>query len=212
LLVKKLLEDRGLEVQALIGAPSVAGRGELRGIQAASRLDVLDLLTRGGFDLMHYSGHGDFDPESPDRVGWIFEGGLLTSGELSQMELAPRLIVANACLSARSSNRLQRGKRSSDRRSEADLLPSLADEFFRRGVRNYVGTAWEVSDAGAVEFARKLYEALLPGTRGESGETIGNAVLLARQDLHERWNEFDALWAAYQHYGDPEERLSSARA
>ena len=105
-----------------------------------------------------------------------------------------------------------RAWRSSDQRTEADLLPSLADEFFHRGVRNYIGTAWEVSDAGAVEFARSLYDALLPSRSGKPGETIGEAVLQARLALHAKWKQFDALWAAYQHYGDPQERLVSSSA
>jgi hypothetical protein len=47
-------------------------------------------------------------------------------------------------------------------RSEAALLPSLADEFFRLGVRNYVGAAWEVNDIGAELFATRLYDPCCP--------------------------------------------------
>lgn len=194
-----------LDVTALIGAPNASRRGKLADIPAAGRLDVLARLMGERWDILHYCGHGDFDPRHPERAGWVFENGkLLTANELRRVDLAPRLVVANACLSARTSDRLQRGKRSSDQRSEADLLPSLADEFFCRGVRNYVGTAWEVDDAGAVEFAQRFYDELLG-----RGNSIGSALLAARRQLYEARSRYDSLWAAYQHYGNPDDKLTA---
>ena len=55
----------------------------------------------------------------------------------------------------------------------AGLLPSLADEFFKLGVRNYVGTAWEVNDIGAELFARVFYTSLLAGA--PFGESVRRA-------------------------------------
>ncbi|HSD26703.1 MAG TPA: CHAT domain-containing protein, partial [Vicinamibacteria bacterium] len=189
--VADLLRGHDVEVVALIGAPDETGQGPVAGIRAADRLECLRLLMRGGFDLLHYAGHGDFDPEAPDRVGWLFKDGLLTARELERISAPPRLIVANACLSARAS----------EKADGAALTPSLADEFFRRGVRNYVGTAWEVNDAGAVLFAETLYGALL---RKETRPTLGEAVLEARRALWRERHVYGSLWAAYQHYGDPE--------
>jgi CHAT domain-containing protein len=91
------------------------------------------------------------------------------------------------------------------------LLPGLADEFFRRGVRNYVGTAWEVNDTGAIMFAKILYENLLPKNPGEPGGTsLGEALLKARLALKDEDATFGALWAAYQHYGDPDLQLTGS--
>jgi pimeloyl-ACP methyl ester carboxylesterase len=196
--VKELLEARGdIAVDARIGAPSVPREGPLYGIKPADRLDVLSLLLRGEYDLVHYAGHGDFDPEHPNRVGWLFARGLLTPGEIGRLERVPAVIVSNACLSARTSNVVRDAQRVEVARTEAGLLPSLADEFFKLGVRNYVGTAWEVNDVGAELFARVFYGALL------DGETFGEAVRLARKALWHDRETYGALWAAYQHYGDP---------
>jgi CHAT domain-containing protein len=107
------------------------------------------------------------------------------------------VIVSNACLSARTSEMLEGGRGVEELRSEAGLLPSLADEFFKLGVRNYVGTAWEVNDVGAEVFAQEFYGALL------AGESFGEAVRGAREALWRNRDTFGALWAAYQHYGDP---------
>jgi hypothetical protein len=189
--VKELLEERGdVLVDTRIGTPGT-GDEALYGIKPADRLEVLSLLLRGDYDLVHYAGHADFDPEQPDRVGWVFARGLLMPGEIGRLERVPALIFSNAVLPARMSPVFE------DARSEAGLLPSLADEFFKLGVRNYVGTAWEVNDVGAELFARVFYGALL------DGETLGESVRRAREALWRGREIYGALWAAYQHYGDP---------
>ena len=172
--VKELLEGReDVFVEARIGAPNVPRDGALYDVKPADRLEVLSLLYNGDFDLVHYAGHGDFDPEQPNRVGWVFARGLLTPGEIGRMERVPAVIVSNACLSARTSLALAGARRPDEARTEAGLLPSLADEFFKLGVRNYVGTAWEVNDIGAELFARIFYTALL------GGESFGESVRMA---------------------------------
>jgi CHAT domain len=194
LAVARLLRERLGEknVDALIGAPNVPRTGDLRGIPPADWLDVLDLLTKGGFDLVHYAGHGDFDLADPTRAGWLFAGGLITSGEIERLDEVPALVVANACLSSRTAQ---------TETTDAALLPSIADEFFKLGVRNYIGTAWEVNDIGAERFATTFYRALLPGPGG--GKSFGHAIVDARTELWTNRAHFGALWAAYQHYGDP---------
>ena len=76
-------------------------------------------------------------------------------------------------------------------------------ESASRGVRDYVGTAWEVNDQGAVLFMEELYAGLL----ATPASTIGESVQRARQALWEQRNLYGSLWAAYQHYGDPLARL-----
>ena len=204
--VKELLEGReDVSVESRIGAPNVPRDDALYDVKPADRLEVLSLLLDGEFDLVHYAGHGDFDPEQPSRVGWVFARGLLTPGEIGRLERVPAVIVSNACLSARTSNVLGGARRPDEARTEAGLLPSLADEFFKLGVRNYVGTAWEVNDIGAELFARIFYTTLL------SGESFGESVRRAREALWQERETYGALWAAYQHYGDPASNAGLAR-
>jgi CHAT domain len=201
LAVAEALRGYGVEVTLMIGAPG-SRRAHFAGepVPYASLLDVLWQLIRGEYDLLHYCGHGDFDAHDPAKSGWLFAGGLLAASDLDSVDLAPRLVVANACLSGRTSEKLRGRARG---RLDADLLPGLTDEFFRRGVRNYVGTAWEVDDLGAIEFAASLYAALLGEKR-----TLGAALLAARRKLYEDRADYGALWAAYQHYGTPAFRLA----
>jgi hypothetical protein len=204
LAVRQLLLERGVDVDARIGAPSVPRTGKLAGIEAANRLDVLDLLARGGYDVVHYAGHGDFDPDRPERVGWQFASGLLTSNEIQVLDRAPSLIVANACLSARLSTVGANRRPIKELERQSRLAPSLADEFLKLGVRDYVGTAWEVNDIGATSFAKELYAQLL------DGRTLGRAMQEARGALWRSRRTFGSLWAAYQHYGDPNAVLRRA--
>jgi hypothetical protein len=206
--VASLLQNKGFEVVVCIGAPNDKGHGPVQGVPAASRLDVLNLIDKGDFELLHYAGHGDFDHENPQRVGWLFKGGLITAAELEQLEQVPQLIVANACLSAKTSGKLTSGMYVENELIEVGLLPSLADEFFRRGVYDYIGTAWEVDDAGAVLFAETFYNHLLPEkNKSGTGETIGESMLAARNMLYDMRDRFGNLWVAYQHYGNPYMKL-----
>jgi hypothetical protein len=200
LAVHELLLKHGVASEARIGPPDGEGRGPIPGIPPAGRLEVLRMLLRGGLDLVHYAGHGDFDEAQRDRAGWLFKGGLLTSAELARIDEVPSLVVANACLSARTAETLAASTPDADPRSEAALLPSLADEFFHLGVRNYIGTAWEVNDIGATLFAQTFYKTLFSASYGE-------AVHDARNALYEQRAVYGPLWAAYQHYGDPSSRL-----
>lgn len=198
------LEKLGVKVDRMIGAPDSSRDPRVARFPPASRLNVLNRLMQGGYDILHYAGHGAFDDKAPDTAGWLFKGGILSSRELERIDLAPRLIVANACLSGMLSDATKGGQPPAGGRSEAELLPGLADEFFRRGVRNYIGTAWPIDDLGAIEFAKTFYRALLgKGTTG----TIGDALLAARKALFDQRAKFGSLWAAYQHYGDPLARL-----
>lgn len=205
-----------MHVDLLVGAPNLARSGELDGIAPATVLEVLRLLDKNTYDILHYAGHGDFDADDPEmRAGWLFGERLFTARELSSVTRVPALVVANACLSSLTSNFRTTATpegRSRLRAADDDLLPGLVDEFFMRGVRNYVGTAWPISDVGAILFCTTLYTHLLPGANAGVSQSLGNALWIARRALKERESSFGALWAAYQHYGDPSFVLQEAKS
>jgi hypothetical protein len=205
LAVKNILDmlsnklQKMVDVEVLIGAPNIPRHGELRNIKPATRIKVLHRLMHGGYDILHYAGHADYNPVKPDRAGWLFSEGLLTASELERIDEAPCLVVANACLSGRLSHSIPGDVKAADQERSVNMLPSLVDEFFRRGVRNYIGTAWEVSDVGAILFAKTFYESLLKDTQG----SIGQSVKHAREALYREKLIYGNLWGAYHHYGDP---------
>lgn len=196
--VAALLRHVGFTVTLLIGAPEDGtGAGVVPNERPADLFEVVYLLSNGEFDLVHFSGHADFSDEHADQTGWLFKGGMfLTPGDLESLERPPAIVVANAC----SSGVLARGR-------DASLVPGLADAFFRHGVYDYIGTAWQVENVPAVAFARAFYGALF-GTRPGGGavSTIGEAVLAARRALYQE-KRFGNVWGAYQHYGDPTRQM-----
>jgi hypothetical protein len=212
--VAKLLRKRGVETTLLVGAPEDGtGAGVLEDVPPADYFEVVSRLLKGEFDIVHYSGHATFDRQYPDRTGWVFKDGVLTAHELEGMERPPRLIFANACLSSQlapqsaqaQSNAAQPPAVKNPSRGDSALVASLADEFFKQGVADYIGSAWEIPSTPAALFATKFYDALF----AQDGGKLGSALLHARKELYEQRTEFGAAWAAYQHYGDPARSISS---
>jgi len=205
--VTGILRGYGAKVRLFLGA----GRTEADNAEPATQLDVLKELLGRNYHLIHYAGHGTFDPEDARLTGWLFADGLLGARELAQLTRPPRLVVANACWSAARSG--TGAEDSDDRTRQAVLTPVLADEFLRVGVVHYVGTSWRVPDELARRFARTFYERLLGPLEDGGPRTIGEAVCRAREGLfyargpdsgitsREQWS----AWAAYQHYGDPQD-------
>lgn len=138
--VAEVLTRHGINVEAYIGC---ADAPLADGTLPATRLDVLAKVLTGRYDVIHYAGHGVFDPAEPELSGWLFSDGLLTARELTQLSRAPWLVMANACWSA------ARPEAGSDGPAgihpppgrAGELAPVLADEFLRVGVGHFVGAS-----------------------------------------------------------------------
>jgi hypothetical protein len=186
-------------------------------IALAARCDpveVLSLLLTRQFDVVHFAGHGVYDPDR-DNMGWVFNREcVLSADEIFRVRQVPRLVFANAC-------------RSSQIRDGADPTPaysaqnaSLAEAFFLRGIENYLGAAWPVDDEAARQFAVAFYSLAMgidPGSYPRPATLMeavrgARAALLgpfrgpgARQDGG--GSSALATWGAYQHYGKGTSRL-----
>jgi hypothetical protein len=200
-----------MSVDLCIGAPDANGFGTHdldppngRFAKPADLFRIIDRLQSGRYDLVHFAGHARFSPEAPELSGWLFaDGEVLTPAMLENTENAPALIFANACLSGS----LSPGAASSaggktSPRDDALLVASLADEFLRRGVADYIGTAWPVPDGPARTFAEIFYKTLFE----DPSKHLGGALQEARMHLYDnrpKNSTRESAWAAYQHYGDP---------
>ncbi len=184
-------------------------------------VDLLGLILEGGFDLIHYAGHGMFDEKRPACGGWVFgKDRILSSREIFRARRVPRVILANACFSAVVNPGIPLTAAEMNRQ-----LAGIAEAFFERGVLNYIGASWPVQDDVAVEFATTFYEVALVGHRLEppakrrgDGKakprkgpqaapcTIGEALRAARRGILHR----GSTWGAYQHYGQATDWLIKA--
>jgi len=145
------------------------------------------------FDLVHFAGHADYDPDNPEQSAWRLTKGSLTAQDIIKMAgtaTMPALIFSNACQSARTEVWSLKG----DFQNE---IFGLANGFLLAGVKHYVGTFWEILDEPSSHFALEFYNRLL------TGSTTGEAIRLSRQALIKDYGEETIVWASYLLYGDP---------
>jgi pimeloyl-ACP methyl ester carboxylesterase len=204
-------EEEGAEVAHLfesfnrVYATSSESRVEvvrIFGPREGTRTNVLRHLMLRSYDVLHFAGHCMFDSQEPSSSGWIFTGGeRLSAKELDRIDRIPRFVFSNACESGITPDRAE---------DRADgLAPSFAEAFFKRGVSNFVCTAWPVDDAAAQLFALTLYSGLLGLTRSQAAgyqqgrfRPMHEAMREARMAIFSSVKD-NRTWGAYQHYGNP---------
>ncbi|MFC1839605.1 CHAT domain-containing protein, partial [Thermodesulfobacteriota bacterium] len=145
------------------------------------------------FDMVHFAGHAEFNPDSPGEGGWRLTDGLLKARDISKMSgtgAMPALIFSNACQSART-------KEWGINESFQDEIFGLANAYILSGVKHYMGTFWEILDEPSRLFALEFYKQII------SGMTIGEATRLSRLELIDKYGEETIVWASYLLYGDP---------
>ena len=154
-------------------------------------------LSSGKYDVVHYAGHGKYEPNNSGESGILCHGyKYLTGAQLANLSRLPALAFFNACEVGRVRGRA--GEEISDQvqtvNEAVNQNMGLAEAFLRGGIANYVGTYWPVSDSAAADFAKTFYDQLL------SGSTIGSAIQTGRRLLLERPHHD---LADYMHYGNP---------
>lgn len=145
------------------------------------------------FDMLHYAGHSDYDPENPDSSGWLLKDRKLPASEIIKMresKLMPSLVFSNSCHSGQTS------EWQIPDNCEKQIY-GMANAFLLTGVQHYLGTFWEILDEPGSYFAAAFYENLA------QDKPIGEAVREARQELINKYGEETIVWASYMLYGDP---------
>jgi hypothetical protein len=174
----RMLRAGGAEVELLSGT-------------SATRAALLRAIGSGRHDVLHYAGHGFFDPADPGRSGLVCAGQeILCGSDLGQLGHLPTLVFFNACEAARvrKPRPPARSRLFAFRRST-----SVAEAFLAGGVANFLGTHWPVGDQAALAFSTCFYRELLDGS------PLGNCVLDARK----RVLALESIdWADYVLYGN----------
>ncbi len=181
------------EAEAVAAVLSALSYGVTQAIgveQMAS--DVLGLLYRQPYRVLHISAHGVFDQVHADggrRSGVVLSDGLLiTAAEIEAMETVPELVFLNCC---------HLGTIDSTVRDGNKLAASVARELIGIGVRCVVVAGWAVDDASAAAFGPAFYK-----SRFLERRAFGDAVFEARRAAYELYPR-DITWGAFQAYGDP---------
>lgn len=146
-------------------------RIELVCVPQASWSTVHRYLLSGTWHVVHFIGHGDYDPVKAEGcIALVGEDGRADMVEASRLtelldeaEPTPRLVVLNSC--------------SSGRAASDDLFAGTAAALARGGVSAVAAMQFTVSDAAAIEFARGFYTAVA------EGRDIDRAVLSGRKSI-----------------------------
>jgi hypothetical protein len=193
----------GRDAQAEQILKALRRKGSWLNAKPCDPLELAILIVNDQQDIIHYAGHGVADQRT-GQTGWVFAPDcVLSAKEIFRVRQVPRLVFANACFSATTSDHEEMRKH----------MTGLAQAFFARGIPNFIGAGWAVDDSCAEECARWFYARLF-GLRAPDDAytcvtqtlTIGQALKAARERAFAA-DPTSSSWGAYQHYGNPDDRL-----
>jgi hypothetical protein len=153
--------------------------------------DLRAALIGGTHDVLHFTGHGKFDPGNPDRSRLVLEGNRRftpedLSGTVTNLGRAHPFVFLNACEIGRAGKAL-------------GGMAGWPHAIIRAGAGAFVGPYWAVADTTASLFAQSMYTALL-----DDRVTVGRAVHVAREAVR---MASDPTWLAYVVYAHPDARV-----
>ena len=157
------------------------GLAELHWAPTATWADLQDLLLSGEWHVLHFIGHGDFDPGRDEGVlALTREDGradLVAAHRLvdllRQARPMPRLVVLNSCSGATA--------------GVSDLFSGAAAALVRGGVSAVAAMQYEISDPAAVAFARGFYTAVARGRGVDDAVSSGRVAILGLSDRTLEW-------------------------
>ncbi len=148
----------------------------------ATRSAFSKMLAAGDYDILHFSGHGSFDPSTPEMSAIRFADGILSAEDVLNLKwkAPPYLVFNSACESGRAAG----GKRLVSNENHSN---GLAAAFIAAGVSAYAGYFWPVTESGACLFTKTFYSSLF------ERENVGLAFLEARRYVVEELGEVGDL-------------------
>ncbi len=158
---------------------------------------VRDLLRDGGFDLLHFAGHGSADAATIADAR-ILLAASAAGGSSSQEFLSATTVSANARWTRRGEvgplvvlNACEVGRAG----TQLSTVGGFAKAFLDAGAAAFVSCLWSVQDTPSRVFVEALYDALL------AGETVAVASAHAREAARLAGDE---TWLAYVVYARPD--------
>jgi len=169
------------QLNRALARPVSQGLAEVYWAPSATWADLQDLLLDGQWHVLHFIGHGDFDPHRDEGVlALVREDGradLVAAHRmvdlLRQARPMPRLVVLNSCSGAVT--------------GASDLFSGTAAALVRGGVSAVAAMQYEISDSAAVAFARGFYAAIARGRGVDDAVSSGRVAILGLSDRTLEW-------------------------
>jgi hypothetical protein len=166
--------------QALAGLAR-AGLAEVSWASSATWADLQDTLLDGQWHVVHFIGHGDYDPGRDEGVlALVGEDGradLVGASRLvdllRQARPMPRLVVLNSCSGAASGS--------------VDVFSGTAAALVRGGVSAVAAMQYSISDPAAVAFCRGFYGALARGRGVDEAVSSGRVAIIGLSGQTLEW-------------------------
>jgi molecular chaperone DnaK len=175
------VEKEQEQLARALARPASLGLVDLQWAPAATWADLHAMLFEGPWHVLHYIGHGDFDPVREEGfVSLVAENGrahnvaahrLVTL--LRQASPMPRLAVLNSCMGAQA--------------SASDLFSGTAAALVRGGFSAAAAMQYEISDQAAIAFARGFYTAIAHGRGIDDAMSSGRVAILGTSDNTLEW-------------------------
>ena len=146
----------------------------------ASKENVIKEIESGRYQVLHYSGHSNFDKKFPGNSYLLLKDGRkLIADELARLskDKELHLVFLNSCLSGAD-------------KVDVFNVTGLSSAFVKSGVPNVIGMKWSVSDYGATLLSKKFYEEYV--TTKDPTEALRKA----RKSVGEATDWNDPAWAA----------------
>ena len=164
-----------------LARPVREGLAEVHWAPTATWADLQDLLLDGQWHVLHFIGHGDFDPGRDEGVLALTRedgradlvGAHRLTDLLRQARPMPRLVVLNSCSGAAAGT--------------SDLFSGTAAALVRGGVSAVAAMQYEISEPAAVAFARGFYAAIARGRGVDDAVSSGRVAILGTGDRTLEW-------------------------
>lgn len=158
-----------------LAAATADGRIHLEWLENATWDSLQDRLLSQPWHVLHFIGHGDYDPVldqgrvalvngEDGRADWVEAGRLVDL--LNEADPTPRLVVLNSCSSGQSGMQ--------------DVLSGTAAALVNSGIAAVAAMQFRISDPAAVAFPRGFYKALAAGKSVDAALSSGRIAILGR--------------------------------
>jgi CHAT domain len=172
------VEGEWARLNGALAAQREAGTVHVERLAPVTIDELLQVLQRGTYHVLHFIGHGGFRRSTEEGV-LIFQDESGASREVTGEELgillqdhpSLRLVVLNSCEGARGDVR--------------DPFSGTAQSLIRRRIPSVIAMQFEITDTAALRFSQSFYGALA------GNYPIDAAVAEARKSIRLAGNEFE---------------------
>lgn len=166
----------------------------------ASATEIIRSLFNKDYKIIHLAGHGVYSRDKSKPTGMVIGNHVyLTTEEISQLPSVPEFVFVNCCHLGKTE-----APGSGDLNVNYRLAANIGTQLIGNGVKAVIAAGWAVNDEAALDFTQKFYACMF------KGNTFGEAVLKARQEIYSKYGNTNNTWGAYQCYGDPFYKFDSS--